>query len=165
MIDYVRDNPRRLFLKRAQSPYFTLRRCINIAGHTLDAIGNLSLLDQPMLAVHCRRHWSKAEHEAFAARCLKQAKHGSVLIGAFISPSEKAIALQASEHKLPLIHLMENGFPDLYKPTGRAFYACAEGRLLQLAPWPHHPARRVISREQCNALNTIAESIALQHTR
>lgn len=160
MIDYIRDNPRRLLLKRDNSPYFTLHRNITVAGHTFDAIGNLALLQAPLMDVHCRRHWSPAELNAYASRCAEASQKGTVLIGAFISEAEKAIALKASENHRTLIHLMENGFPDLYKPVGQSFYACAEGRLLQLAPWKHHATHTVVSREQCNALNTMAETIA-----
>lgn len=160
MIDYVRDNPRRLLLKRANSPYFTIHRRIDVAGHTFDAIGNLALLQRPLLAVHCRRHWTESEQQTFSTRCMQAAEEGTVLIGAFISKAEQAIAQQANERHLPLIHLMENGFPELYKPVGQAFYTCAEGRLLQLAPWKHHAGHKAISREQCNALNTMAETIA-----
>ncbi len=160
MIDYIRDNPRRLLLKRANSPYFTLHRSITVAGHTFDAIGNLALLQAPLMAVHCRRHWSPVELSAYATRCIEASQKGTVLIGAFISEAEKAIALKASENHRPLIHLMENGFPNLYKPVGQAFYACSEGRLLQLAPWKHHATHTIVSREQCNALNTMAETIA-----
>ena len=60
----------------------------------------------------------------------------------------------------PLIILLENGFPPLYKPAGRYFQACAEGRLLMVAPFPYHRQRRVITREQCLALNKLAQAIA-----
>lgn len=160
MIDYIRDNPRRLLLKHSNSSFFTIHRNITIADHTFDAIGNLALLQAPLMAVHCRRHWSPTELQTYTDRCAEASRQGTVLIGAFISKAEKAIALHASENQRPLIHLMDNGFPELYKPTGNAFYTCAEGRLLQLAPWGHHTTRTTVSREQCNALNTIAETIA-----
>lgn len=163
MIEYVRDNPRRLLLKRQCSPYFTIHRSITVAGQTFDAIGNLALLQRPMMAVHCRRRWTDEERQAFACLCLKASEGGAVLIGAFISKAEQEIAHTANEHRHTLIHLVENGFPELYKPVGQAFYACTEGRLLLLAPWEYHAGRKVISREQCNALNTMAEAIASQH--
>lgn len=160
MIAYVRDNPRRLLLKHSNSMYFTIHRNIDIAGYRLDAIGNLALFQRPLMAVHCRRSWTEDEQQAFAAQCMKASEDGAVLIGAFISKAEQDIAHTANEHHHPLIHLVENGFPELYKPVGQAFYACAEGRLLLLAPWKYHAGRKAISREQCNALNTMAESIA-----
>lgn len=160
MIAYVRDNPRRLLLKRSNSMYFTIHRNTDIAGYRFDAIGNLALFQRPLMAVHCRRSWTEDEQQAFAAQCMKASEDGAVLIGAFISKAEQDIAHTANEHHHPLIHLVENGFPELYKPVGQAFYACAEGRLLLLAPWKYHAGRKAISREQCNALNTMAESIA-----
>ena len=160
MIAYVRDNPRRLLIKRQQGQFFSVQRGITVAGHTLDAVGNLSLLQRPLLAVHCRRHWSESEIQAYHDHCLSAAKTGTVLIGAFISKPEQAIAHYAQEHKLSIIHIMENGFPDLYKPVGHAFYACAEGRLLQISMWPYHTDNKPVRREQCNAMNTLAETIA-----
>lgn len=160
MIAYVRDNPRRLLLKRQCSPYFTVHHNINVAGLNFDAVGNLALLQRPLLAVHCRRHWTDDERQAFANQCLKASENGAVLIGAFISKAEQEIAHAANEHQHPMIHLVENGFPELFKPVGQSFYACAEGRLLLLAPWKYHASRKAISREQCNALNTMAETIA-----
>lgn len=160
MIDYIRDNPRRLLLKHQQSSFFNIHRSIDVAGHTMDAIGNLALLRAPLLAVHCRRHWTPMEQHNYAEGCIKASQEGSVLIGAFISKTEQTIALKASVLHQPIIHITENGFPELYKPVGQAFYSCAEGRLLQLAPWKHHANRMTISREQCNAMNTIAETIA-----
>ena len=164
MIAYVRDNPRRLLLKRANSPYFTIHRSIALAEFSFDAIGNLALLQRPLMAVHCRRHWTDEERQTFASQCLKASGSGAVLIGAFISKAEQEIAHTANEHRHTLIHLVENGFPELYKPVGQAFYACAEGRLLLLAPWEYHAGRKAISREQCNALNTMAEAIASTRT-
>ena len=92
------------------------------------------------------------------------ANNGTVLIGAFISEQEKNIASKIQELRLPMIQIVENGFDDLYKPTGQAFYACTEGRLLQLSLWPYHSDRRTVSREQCNAMNTLAETIAVTLT-
>ena len=59
-----------------------------------------------------------------------------------------------------LILLRENGFSPLYKPSGEAFDACSEGRLLQVSPWEYHMQRRIISREQCLFLNRLAEYLA-----
>lgn len=165
MIDYVRDNPRRLLLKRLCSPYFSIHRSIVVAGLTFDAIGNLDLLRRPLMAVHCRHRWTDDGRQAFASQCLKASENGAVLIGAFISKAEQEIANTANERHHPLIHLVENGFPELYKPVGQAFYACAEGRLLLLAPWEYHAGRKTINREQCNMLNTMAENIAQYNAR
>lgn len=157
---YVRDNPRRLLIKQQCRQYFVIYRSIAVAGMPFDAIGNLDLLRRPLLAVHCRRRWTEQETAAYTDYCRTASAGGSVLVGAFISKAEQTIAHQAHKEQRPLIHLMENGFPELYKPVGRAFYSCAEGRLLQLAPWPYHNDSRPINRSQCMELNRMAEAIA-----
>lgn len=55
--------------------------------------------------------------------------------------------------------LVENGFTPLTKPKGEQFEACSEGRLLLLAPWPHHNEKRKITASQCQALNLMATAI------
>lgn len=164
MMAYVRDNPRRLLIKRQHSAFFTIHRGFLLLGMGFDAVGNLALLHHPLMAVHCRRRWTEAEQQAFHRRCLHAAQAGTVLIGAFISKPEQAIARAVQKLKLPLIHLVENGFNDLYKPFGEAFFVTAEGRLLQLAPWPYHNDSRPITREQCMELNRMAETIAISAT-
>ena len=58
-----------------------------------------------------------------------------------------------------IVWVRENGFPPMYKPTGRSFDACTDGRLLQVSPWEYHMGRRTISREQCLQLNRLVEAI------
>ena len=160
MMAYVRDNPRRFLIKKQKHKFFIVHRGLNVAGIAFDAVGNLDLLKAPLLAVHCRRRWSERELSEYTERCIEASNHGTVLVGAFISKAEKEISLRVSKACRPLIHLMENGFPELYKPSGRAFYSCAEGRSLQLAPWPYHNTKKPISRSQCVELNRMAEMLA-----
>lgn len=160
MMDYVKDNPRRLLVKRLHKELFAIRRGISVAGMTFDAVGNIALLQKPLMAVHCRSKWTEAEQKAYAEKCILAAEKGAVLVGAFISKTEKEIEQTATERRLPIIHLVENGFDDLYKPSGQDFDSCAEGRLLLLAPWPHHGGYRKITRQQCQQMNEMAEAIA-----
>lgn len=162
MMAYVKDNPRRLLVKRQHKELFAIRRGISVAGMTFDAVGNIALLQKAKMAVHCRRKWTEAEQKAYAEKCVDAAENGVVLVGAFISKAEKEIEQTATERRLPIIRLVENGFEDLYKPVGQDFDACAEGRLLLLAPWPYHGGYRKITREQCNQLNEMAEVMVAQ---
>jgi hypothetical protein len=82
-----------------------------------------------------------------------------VLVSPCISPGEKEVSRAALTEGLPLVVLLENGFAPGWKPPGAWFKACAEGRLLLLAPWPHHAEKRPITRAQCLALNALAERI------
>lgn len=90
---------------------------------------------------------------------MELAKRGAVLVSPSISSGEKAIMRAAFDAGFPLILLQENGFTDLAKPGGTRFDACAEDRLLILAPWEHHNQRITISRGQCLSLNDMARMI------
>ena len=70
----------------------------------------------------------------------------------------------AFNNGFPVIILQENGFAPLAKPGGKRFDACAQGKLLMLAPWQHHNDKRKIKRFQCLALNEMARVIC-DHNR
>lgn len=160
MVAYVRDNPRRLAVKRAHPELFRVVRGLSLAGQSFAGIGNHFLLKWPVrVPIQCSRKFSA---EALARRqsaLLALARKGAVLISPCISPGEKQIARAAMGEGLPLMVLLENGFPPLYKSPRAYFEACVEGRLLMLAPWPHHAGRRAITREQCLALNVLAKRL------
>ena len=158
---YVLDNPRRLAVKRAHPDLFRIVRDLPCAGARFVAIGNHFLLAYPVKRqVQCSRSVAPEALAGQEAELLAAARHGAVLVSPCISPGEKRIARTALAAGRPLIVLLENGFPPLYKPPKTYFEACAAGRLLMLAPWPHHTDKRPITREQCLALNSFAKAIA-----
>ncbi|NMA47323.1 MAG: hypothetical protein GX945_12255, partial [Lentisphaerae bacterium] len=158
---YIKDNPRRLAVKRAHPELFRVVRDLPLCGHSFAAIGNHFLLDVPIKRqVQISRSVSPAALAAAEAELLAAAQRGAVLVSPCISPGEKQIARAALRLQLPLIVILENGFPELYKPPKSYFDACAAGRLLMLAPWPYHSERRPITREQCLLLNNFAKQIA-----
>lgn len=163
MVAYVRDNPRRLAVKRAHPELFRVVRDLSLAGQPFAGIGNHFLLQWPVrVPIQCSR---KLSAEALARRqsaLLALARKGAVLISPCISPGEKRIARAAMEEGLPLVVLLENGFPPLYKPPKAYFEACAQGHLLMLAPWPHHAGRCAITRERCLALNALAKRLSTE---
>ena len=81
------------------------------------------------------------------------------MVSPFISPDEKQVMQVLLQEQRPLILLADNGFRDYYKPADYLFDACAAGRLLILSPWPYDAGKRHISREDCVALNAMAEEI------
>ncbi len=164
MFDYVHDNPRRLAVKRLHPDLFHVSRPLHLPGWPgIEAVGNAFLLRRPtLLQVQCSRRITPEELAEKKELLLASARHGAVLVSPCISPGEKEIARAAFDEKLPLVALRENGFPPLFKPSGRYFDACAEGRLLLVSPWPYHTDRRAITREQCLALNRLAEEICLR---
>ena len=160
---YIHDNPRRLAIKRNHADLFQVQRNIKVGKYTFAALGNVFLLDAPcLLQVQCSRKLTPLQINATVQRFLSLAQDGAVLISPSISPGEKAVMKAAFEHGFPVVVLQEKCFAPLAKPGGRRFDACAQGRLLMLAPWEHHNDRRVIKRSQCLDLNEMARVICLK---
>lgn len=114
------------------------------------------------MQVQCTRRLTDEQIKDTCNYFLKQAMNGAVLVSPSISPGEKAVMKTAFEYGYPVVILQENGFAPLAKPGGRRFDACAQGRLLMLAPWEHHNDKRVIRRDQCLTLNDMARVICLK---
>ena len=159
-LDYLRDNPRRLLMKRERPDLFRVQHGLVVAGQEFSAIGNRFLLERPVrLQVQCSRSLTDEQIAERQAWWIAQARSGAVLVSPCISKGEKAVMRTAFEEGLPLIILLENGFTELAKPGGRRMDACARGQLLLLTPWEHHNERLVIRRDQCMALNDMARII------
>ena len=159
-LNYLRDNPRRLLLKREHPDLFRVQRNLTFGHQTFSAIGNRFLLSRPQrLQVQCSRRLTTAEIQERVNHFLAVAREGAVLISPSISPGEKTVMRAAFEAGFPLVILKENGFTDLAKPGGASMAACAEGRLLLLAPWQHHNEQTPITRGQCLSLNDMARML------
>ena len=158
---YLKDNPRRLAIKRQHPEFFTIVRNVNIGEWSCQMVGNQELLSYPeKSAVVVHSAYSDEEFKERKQKWLALAKRGGVLVSASISKREKEVMREAMNCGYRLIVLRENGFPPLYKPAGESFSACSKGVLLQICPWEYHMNRRIISREQCLQLNRLAEYIA-----
>ena len=142
LIHYIKDNPRRLALKRANPELFKIRQHLQIAGMSFTAMGNIFLADYPQKAViQCSRKLHQAEIDAKKADCLDEAAKGMVFVSAAISEGEKQICRAVREAGHPIVVLLERGFPKqedpnykYFKPQGVYFEACAAGKLLLLEP-------------------------------
>ena len=159
-IEYVRDNPRRRWVKAHHPEYFTCCSGLSINETPVTVMGNRFLLSYPdKVVVRCSRRLNKEEIERECDCFMAKAAEGAVLVSPCISPGEKAVMKSAFDAGFPQIILLENGFAPRQKPSGRQFDACAAGRLLLVAPWEHHNERRTITRAQCEALNRLAAEI------
>ena len=142
LIHYIKDNPRRLALKRANPGLFKIRQHLQIAGMSFTAMGNIFFADYPQKAViQCSRKLHQAEIDAKKAECLGEAAKGMVFVSAAISEGEKQICRAVREAGHPIMVLLEKGFPKpedpnykYFKPQGVYFEACAAGKLLLLEP-------------------------------
>ena len=149
-----------------------------------EALGNRHLLSRPLHQVQCSRRylaWNRVpktggglkiakdangepiiassthEYEERLEDAIVAAGHGAVIISPCISDGERQIALEIHKRKLPLIALRNMGFAKLEKPVGHLFDACAEGRLLLLAPaaWPYTTQEKPMTRTDAAILNQI----------
>lgn len=158
--NYLRDNPRRLLMKRARPewlrPFFGLK----IGLHSYSGIGNRELLTAAKRrAVRVSRRLNDDEINREVYRYLEEARQGAVLVSPVISPGEKRVMRAAFDAGLPTIVIMENGFTPLSKPHGEQFYACGQGSLLMLSPWEHHNEKRKLTAAQCTEMNLMALEI------
>ena len=142
MIDYVKDNPRRLWLKKHNPTLFKLHRRTQAHGLLFTSLGNHFLLDWPdRQMVELSRNAPADEVEQRLGEALAAAKNGAITYTAAISKGEQLIARTLRQQGFPLVILLNDGFPKegssherYFKPGGVYFEACAEGRLLLLEP-------------------------------
>ena len=151
MIDYVKDNPRRLWLKSRNPDLFRMHRDTALCGLPFTSLGNHFLLDWPdRQLVEMSRSADSSSIEGRLKEVLAAAHNGAVTYTAAISDGEKLIARTVREQGFPLVVLLADGFPAegspherFYKPGGVYFEACSKGRLLLLEPKEsayEHPA-------------------------
>ena len=142
MIDYVKDNPRRLWIKSRNPEFFRLHRRTEAAGLSFTSMGNHFLLDWPdKQVVEMSRSATNEEVQEQLRKVLAAAHNGTVTYTAAISKGEQLIARTLREQGYPLVVLLNDGFPKegspherYYKPGGVYFEACSKGQLLLLEP-------------------------------
>ena len=142
MIDYVKDNPRRLWIKSHNPELFRLHRQTEAAGLSFTSMGNHFLLDWPdKQVVEMSRSATNEEVQERLREVLAAAHNGTVSYTAAISNGEQLIARTLREQGHPLVVLLNDGFPKggspherYYKPGGVYFEACSKGQLLLLEP-------------------------------
>ena len=167
MVNYLILNPQRLATKRLMPGFFRVQEGIEIAGRTYRGIGNVALLQASQYApVHVRRtmieeavHGDNKRSRDYMNGCVLAARQGAVMVSPFISDKEKEVmtVLLAEEH--PIIYIADNGFRDYYKPSAGLFDSVAAGRVLILSPWEYDAQKRHVTRDECVAMNQMAEEI------
>jgi len=165
---YILDNPRRYCLKKAYPDLFRtvtgLQHAALPPDQRWDGYGNLFLLDRPeKLAIRVSRKASAGEVAALREQTLTEAAQGTVIVSPFISPGEREIATAILAAPVgDVILLKPDGFPPLFKPNGRYFDLCVQGRLLILSRSvaSAHSGATPLTRETCLALNAASAYIA-----
>ena len=153
------------------------------------SLGNRHLLSLPLHQVQCSRRFfeyrrvDKAgggkkilkdssgepvikfaadEYQKQLESAQEAAMRGAVILSPCISDGERQIAREILKQGFRLVALKNMGFSKYEKPSGKLFDACAEGRLLLLAPaaWPHQTQAKPMARFDAIALNRIAQWLA-----
>lgn len=167
MIRYLQMNPQRLATKKLKPGYFCVQRDIEISGRIYSGVGNAAILTaERYMPVHVRRTMVEAaEHgddmtlKDYLNACVLAAREGAVMVSPFISPYERRIQAKLLEEGLPFICIADNGFSEYYKPADGMFDAVAAGQVMILTPWKYDPKKGNITREECVAMNKMAEDI------
>lgn len=108
----------------------------------IELVGNMELLKCPLYPLVCHRADAHLFEQQKAAVLKVAREHSGVIVTACVSPKERDIVKLLQQELLPVIEVMDNGFSDRYKPTGKAFYAVAEQRRLEVSPWEYEYRRR-----------------------
>ena len=140
---YMDENPLRAIIRRECPNVMQRRLHLWIHDREYAAFGNLFLLKNPdKVQVFFHRKDAQGtpthltqEYAAERARLLRLAEEGAVLVTPGISKGEQGVVSAALAAGLPLILLQKEPITEFWKPQQSRFYACAEGRLLILAPW------------------------------
>ena len=154
---YIRDNPRRLAVRRAHPEFFRRVNRMEIAGRECRVYGNFQLLDCPFreqVVVH--RADTDTERAEKRDRWLYTAANGGVLVSPFISPAEKAVRDEADQAGGRFILITNRQMDDRYKPSGRDFELCEAGRMLIISIPDLNPD---LTRPVCLTMNALAEEI------
>lgn len=163
---YVRDNPRRLLIKRMFSDFYRRRWHLLIDDSEFAAIGNIQLLRAPeLLQVRFSRKFSQDEFAGYVRRWQKCVYNGGTLVSPFIHPRERDLKNFAVENFGSYIRICENGFDERFAPSGREFELMAEGRLLLIAPIEHDTRKQIMSYGYAQQMNSLAAKIAAGPSR
>ena len=168
MLDYVSDNPRRHLVRKSHPGWFRQFFICSPDGKNLyEAYGNWDLLaDFQRVPVKVSRKYTQAVLLGWKKLWHVTILNDGVLVSPFINPNEKKVRDWAIENGGSLIYLTYKPFPEKFKPQGKMFDLCAEGRLLIVYIPPNEKEAEYIkekgspSYSNCQRMNSIAKQIA-----
>lgn len=162
IFNYIRDNPRRLAVRRAYPDFFRRKNALRIGDNTYQAYGNFQLLEHPFMEqVVVHRADSPETRKQNRDLWLYTAANGGVLVSPFISQAEKEIRAAVEEAGGRFILITNEPMGERYKPSGRDFELCEAGRLLIISAGIGGD----LSRSACLAMNNMAKILADNSTQ
>ena len=140
---YIRENPRRAWLRQENRRYFSQVRRVTFAGREWFAYGNVALLDLPVIEpFKCSRKWAEdgSEWREAVGRAARIGPGGAGA-GTFMSPCEKLCGNEIFKAGGALIVLSPEGFGERWHPPRNKEALCAKGRMLFLSLWEPQAAK------------------------
>lgn len=160
LVNYIRDNPRRLYLRKAFPQHFRSNILLKTMNGDYSLFGNLLLLEHPdKVQVRYSSKYTDEELNSKYRLWDETIRSGGVLVSPFYHPIEKDYLNRGMEDECKLIIICENGFPHRWKPEKRFMEACAEGRLLFVGPAEFDSRKQVLTRQMCIKRNEDAKFI------
>lgn len=159
MVNYIKDNPRRRLIKTNLREFFGQPKLINLEGRDYITYGNFFLLKNPVFSNV--RFSSKYSPSELGSRCREweeTIRSNGVLVSPFIHDKEKKYRDLAIENGASLIQFTRNPIGERFKPAGRYFDLCAEGRLLLISTYQSGQGS-ALTRAEALAMNSLAEAI------
>lgn len=168
MLAYVSDNPRRHLLRKSKPGWFRKFIIENAEKNKkYEAYGNWDLLSEfQRVPVKVSRKYTPSELRGWKKLWHITILNDGVLVSPFINPAEKKVRDWAIDNGGSIIYLTYKPFPEKYKPQGKMFDLCAEGRLLIIFIPPDEKEAEHIrekgspSYSHCRKMNSIAKEIA-----
>ena len=158
-VAYIRDNVRRYRLLKANPELF--RRAAKLMtlpdGTPLWGFGNRFLLEHPRrINVQFSRSTDEAAWPDIDEQLEDYLQQGFVFVSPFISPFEKRVLQAVIERGGRAIRLTHRFFGERYKPAGKLFDLCSQGRLLELSVAGEFERFAKLDRAACLRLNEVA---------
>lgn len=156
---YIRENPKRAWLRKANVQYFGRVTTIEFLGKKWFAYGNVSLLDLPVLVAvkgHRSTKPQSPEWNALVNGCSRIGPGGAG-VGTFMSPLEKACGNAIYKAGGKLVVLSPEGFGDRWHPTREKERLCAAGRILFISLYAaekRQPTRAELY-ERCHTMGDV----------
>lgn len=170
MLAYISDNPRRHLIRKGNPGWFRQFFISTQDGkNRYEAYGNWDLLsDFQRVPVKISRKYTEAELRVWKKLWHTTIINDGVLVSPFINPKEKKVRNWAMENGGSLIYITYKPFPERFKPAGKMFDLCAEGRLLIVAmpgdekDQEYLRANNSPCYSHCAKMNNLAIAIATQ---
>lgn len=159
--NYLKDNPRRLYLKQQYPFYFNNVLACTSGNRRYSLYGNICLLEHPnKQVVRFSRSFSSERLQQNRVIWAETIRNGGVLVSPFIHPVERECLKMALENGGRIILIKENAFPVRWKPTKAYIDATAQGRMLFVGPEDYHSAKIDMKRALAMRMNKTACEIA-----